>query len=144
LFNISCSQTNGLVMHEMGQINEFMKKFTSKLEVIWGITFDESLEDQLKVTLLATGFNIHSVTQVGERMQKKSDEEIRKEQEASLKREKWKETLYSGSLPKATRYKKYEPYVLTDEQMDDDAVIDLLIQEPANKRDGNFLVRVNY
>ena len=144
LFNISCSQTNGLVMHEMGQINEFMKNFTSKLEVIWGITFDNALEDQLKVTLLATGFNIQNVTQLNERIQKKTDDELRKELEANQKREQWKERLYSGSLPKATRYKKYEPYVLTDAQMVNDAVIDLLNQEPANKRDGNFLDRVNF
>jgi cell division protein FtsZ len=144
LFNISCSETNGLVMHEMGQINEFMRKFTSRLEVIWGITFDNNLGEQLKVTLLATGFNIQSVTQVGERIQKKTEEELRKELEANQKRDEWKRRLYDGKLQKATRYKKYEPYVLTDEQMDNDAVIDLLIQEPANKRDNNFMSRVNF
>jgi uncharacterized protein (DUF305 family) len=34
--------------------------------------------------------------------------------------------------------------MLTDAQMDSDAVIDLLNQEPANKRDSNFLDRVNF
>lgn len=144
LFNISCSETKGLFMHEMGQINEFMKKFTSRLEVIWGISFDNDLGDQLKVTLLATGFNIQNIPHAGERTQKMSDEELRKAQEANQKRDEWKRTLYKNKLEKTPRYKKYEPYVLTDEQMDNDAVIDLLNQEPANKRDSNFLNRVNF
>ena len=144
LFNISCSETKGLFMHEMGQINEFMKKFTSRLEVIWGISFDNDLGDQLKVTLLATGFNIQNIPHAGERTQKLTDEELRKAQEANQKRDEWKRTLYKNKLEKTPRYKKYEPYVLTDEQMDNDAVIDLLNQEPANKRDSNFLTRVNF
>jgi cell division protein FtsZ len=144
LFNISCSETKGLFMHEMGQINEFMKKFTSRLEVIWGISFDNDLGDQLKVTLLATGFNIQNIPHVGDRTQKMSDEDLRKVQEANQKRDEWKRTLYKSKLEKTPRYKKYEPYVLTDEQMDNDAIIDLLNQEPANKRDSNFLTRVNF
>lgn len=144
LFNISCSETKGLFMHEMGQINEFMKNFTSRLEVIWGISFDNELGDQLKVTLLATGFNIQNISQIGDRTQKLSDEELRKAQEANQKRDEWKRTLYTSKLEKQPRYKKYEPFVLTDEQMDNDAIIDLLNQEPANKRDSNFLSRVNF
>jgi len=144
LFNISCSETKGLFMHEMGQINEFMKKFTSRLEVIWGISFDNDLGDQLKVTLLATGFNIQNIPHVGDRTQKMSDEDLRKVQEANQKRDEWKRTLYKSKLEKTPRYKKYESYVLTDEQMDNDAIIDLLNQEPANKRDNNFLTRVNF
>jgi len=144
LFNISCSETKGLFMHEMGQINEFMKKFTSRLEVIWGISFDNDLGDQLKVTLLATGFNIQNIPHAGDRIQKMTDDELRKAQEANQKRDEWKRTLYTSKLEKTPRYKKYEPYVLTDEQMDNDPIIDLLNQEPANKRDSNFLGRVNF
>jgi len=121
-----------------------MKKFTSRLEVIWGISFDNDLGDQLKVTLLATGFNIQNIPHAGERSQKMSDDELRKIQDANQKRDEWKRTLYKNKLEKTPRYKKYEAYVLTDEQMDNDAVIDLLIQEPANKRDSNFLARVNF
>ena len=76
--------------------------------------------------------------------QKMTDDELRKAQEANQKRDEWKRTLYTSKLEKTPRYKKYEPYVLTDEQMDNDPIIDLLNQEPANKRDSNFLGRVNF
>jgi cell division protein FtsZ len=140
LFNISCSASKGLYMHEMGQINEFMNKFTSRLEVIWGITFDETLGDSLKVTLLATGFNITNIPHFADKNGKQTEEERRKSEEAARKRADWKHKLYSTD--KAVRFKRYEPYVLSDDQLDDEAIIQLLNQEPANKRDNNFLSRV--
>ena len=140
LFNISCSESKGLFMHEMGQINEFMSKFTSRLEVIWGITFDDSLGDKLKVTLLATGFNMNNIPHINDRSVKMSDDELRVAEDAARKRADWKQKLYETG--KTTRYKRYESYVLSDDQMDDEAVIQLLNSEPANKRDHNFLNRV--
>ncbi len=140
LFNISCSESKGLFMHEMGQINEFMSKFNSRLEVIWGITFDESLGDKLKVTLLATGFNMNNIPQIGDRNKVMTDQERREQDDAARRRADWKQQLYSTD--KLVRYKKYEPYVLSEDQMDDDAVISLMNSEPANKRDQNFQSRI--
>jgi cell division protein FtsZ len=140
LFNIACSETKGLFMHEMGQINEFMSKFTSRLEVIWGITFDDTLGDKLKVTLLATGFNISNIPHINDRNVKMTDEELRQAEDAARKRADWKHKLYHTE--KAARFKRYEPYVLSEDQMDNEAVIQLMNQEPANKRDNNFLNRV--
>lgn len=140
LFNISCSESKGLFMHEMGQINEFMAKFKSRLEVIWGITFDDSLGDKLKVTLLATGFNMNNIPHINERSNKLTEEERRAMDEAVRKRADWKQKLYHSD--KAVRFRRYEPYILSDEQMDDEPIIQLMNTEPANKRDANFLNRV--
>ena len=140
LFNISCSESKGLFMHEMGQINEFMAKFKSRLEVIWGITFDDSLGDKLKVTLLATGFNMNNIPHLNERSNKLTEEERRAMDEAVRKRADWKQKLYHSD--KAVRFRRYEPYILSDEQMDDEPIIQLMNTEPANKRDANFLNRV--
>jgi cell division protein FtsZ len=142
LFNISCSKNKELMMHEMDQIQEFMKKFKSKLEVIWGISYDDTLGEQLKVTLLATGFDIQNVPQIHHRSEKMSEEEIRKEEEAARIRADWKRKLYDNNSDTVTRYKKYVPFVLSEDQMDDDAIIDLLNQEPANKREPNFRSKV--
>lgn len=140
LFNISCSESKGLFMHEMGQINEFMAKFKSRLEVIWGITFDDSLGDKLKVTLLATGFNMNNIPHLNERSNKLTEEERRAMDEAARKRADWKQKLYHTD--KAVRFRRYEPFVLSDDQMDNESIIQLMNTEPANKRDTNFLNRV--
>ena len=47
-----------LLMEEMIEIQEFMKNFDEEVDVIWGMAFDNTLEDQLKVTILASGFNV--------------------------------------------------------------------------------------
>ena len=47
-----------LRMDEMSEIQEFMKNFDKEVDVIWGMAHDSTLKDQVKVTILATGFNM--------------------------------------------------------------------------------------
>ena len=44
-------------MEEMSEIQEFMKLFDKEVDVIWGMAHDSTLKDQVKITILATGFN---------------------------------------------------------------------------------------
>ena len=61
LVNISYSESSPLMMEEMNEFHEFMSRFRNEIEVIWGAAVEEELEDEIKITLLATGFDIHSV-----------------------------------------------------------------------------------
>jgi cell division protein FtsZ len=142
LFNISCSNDKELMMHEMDQIHEFSARFKEKMDLIWGISFDDTLGEQLKVTLLATGFDIRNVPQINQRIEKLTEEEQHQEAEVARRRADWKKTLYPDAMDETIRHKKYTPFVLSDDQMADDALIDQLNQEPANKRDALFLSRV--
>ena len=47
-----------LLMEEMNEVQAFMSNFDQDTDVIWGIAYDNTLEDQLKVTVLASGFNV--------------------------------------------------------------------------------------
>jgi cell division protein FtsZ len=42
-------------MSEVKEINAFMEQMGDDIEVIWGVTFDDTLGEKVKVTLLATG-----------------------------------------------------------------------------------------
>ena len=53
-----------LLMEEMIEIQEFMKNFDEEVDVIWGIAYDNTLEDQIKVTVLASGFNVSYKSQI--------------------------------------------------------------------------------
>ena len=44
-----------LLMEEMNQVQEFMENFDHEVDVIWALAFDDNLDDQLKVTILASG-----------------------------------------------------------------------------------------
>lgn len=47
-----------LLMEEMSEIQEFMANFDQETDVIWGISYDTTLDNQIKVTVLASGFNV--------------------------------------------------------------------------------------
>ncbi len=132
LFNIACSTKQELMMFEMDQIHDFMKRFNNQVEVIWGITFDDNLDQDLKVTLLATGFNLMNVPQIQERTAHKTEEELAKDRIKDEKRTIRLDTYYPDH--KAKRRKRYLPYVLKLEEMDDDAVIASLENTPAYRR----------
>ena len=44
--------------HEAREFNDFVSKIDPQVEVIWGIKYDESLGDKVKLTVLASGFDI--------------------------------------------------------------------------------------
>ncbi|MDR1654261.1 MAG: cell division protein FtsZ [Prevotellaceae bacterium] len=63
LLNFYCAETeeDQISMEEIEQINDFMKQMSENIDVIWGITFDNSLGKSVKVTLIATGFDISAI-----------------------------------------------------------------------------------
>ena len=53
-----------LLMEEMIEIQEFMANFDQETDVIWGISYDTTLDNQIKVTVLASGFNVSYKSQI--------------------------------------------------------------------------------
>jgi len=60
LFNLCYSREaeQHFKTHEAREFNEFVSKIDQQVEVIWGIKFDESLGNKVKLTILASGFDI--------------------------------------------------------------------------------------
>ena len=46
------------VMEEVNEMREFMCNFDPDVDVIWGTAFDETLGSKIKITILASGFNV--------------------------------------------------------------------------------------
>ena len=46
------------VMSEVNEMREFMCNFAPEVDVIWGVAFDDTLGEKVKVTILASGFNV--------------------------------------------------------------------------------------
>lgn len=57
LFNIYTSSKSQLYVDELQEIDDFMDELDPDINVIWGMATDESLEDDAKITILATGFD---------------------------------------------------------------------------------------
>lgn len=61
LLNVSYSSQHKLMMNEMDEVKEFMNRFSRDFETKFGIAIDDSPGDQVKITLLATGFGIQDI-----------------------------------------------------------------------------------
>lgn len=55
LMNISTSEKMPLMVKEMSEIDDFMNELHPNIDVIWGVSDDDSLDEDAKVTILATG-----------------------------------------------------------------------------------------
>lgn len=57
LFNIYTSSESPLVVRETSEVDSFMEELDPNIEVIWGISDDDTLGEDAKVTILATGLD---------------------------------------------------------------------------------------
>lgn len=68
-----CSEEKPIKLTEMNEINAFTDKMGDEIEVIWGVAYDNSLDDRVKVTLLATGPGLNIIPDELVRMREKKD-----------------------------------------------------------------------
>lgn len=139
LFVIYFSEEAELGMDEMQDIHDFMAHFKTEYEVKWGFGYDNTLGQQIKITILATGFGVDDILVEERGMEAEMDriqaeEEERKRKEQEEKENEWINKAYGDDVfirPRA------EVTILTMEQLDDDNAIALLEETPTYMR-GRF------
>ena len=103
LYIVYSGQKNPAKIAELKEINEFMEGFDENIEVLWGHYQDDSLEDDIKVAIVATGFDpADSQTEVqrGESDEQERVQHLRqKYYSASVKPEEKKESLPTMETP---------------------------------------------
>ncbi|GHT12677.1 cell division protein FtsZ [Bacteroidia bacterium] len=151
LLNIYSSDQNPVRMEEMNEVNDFMEKFSSEIDVIWGAAVDNTLEEKVKITILATGFSIDTIPMMTdkkrlewERMthderQKLEAEEAKKAAEAELIEDRIRRAYGEEGLKIIFGKIPPKPHIFTLEQLDDDRIIDTVINSPAYKRDSKII-----
>lgn len=79
LFNIYTSSKHPIFVKEMREIDAFFDELNPNIKVIWGLSDDDTLGEDSKVTILATGLNNQLVTEQQEAMcEYKTDEDYAK------------------------------------------------------------------
>lgn len=62
LISYTCSKEHDFTMEEQSIIMDYLEDITNPdLEIIWGITYDETYQDKLGITLIATGFTSNEI-----------------------------------------------------------------------------------
>ena len=132
LFNINCSKQREITFGEMDQIKTFMAQFEGRVEeVIWGMSYDETLGEDLKVTLLASGFSKDDVPQVHERRVELSEQEKRRQMDDEERLRLEREKYYGKS---STARRTYHKFVFDEESLDDDNKIEEILSVPSVRR----------
>lgn len=134
LFNIYASKEKPVLIEEMGEIDSFMDSLNPNIEVIWGLATEDGLGDDVKFTVLATGFGASAVPGIEELMsaEERAQAEAREEQEAN---ETAKINEYYGQQGVTKKYHKNKVYIFTDEDLENDAVISMVEDSPTFTRD---------
>ena len=138
-FYFNPNAENPFRMAEVDEMRQFMTNFGEEVDVIWGATFDESLDNKIKITILAAGFD---VTLEGETpsLEKAAPVKTTTEKEAMerIGIEYGKEKLIQQNIEMAeARY-----FVLKPNDIDNDEIIDLLEKVPVVKRDQKIKARL--
>lgn len=60
LLQFYCSTDHAIIMQEIDQINAFIAEVGDDIEVNWGATIDDSLDEDVRVTIIATGYEIQA------------------------------------------------------------------------------------
>ena len=129
LFNISYSNDHQLMVNEMEEVREFLSRFNSNYELKWGIAKDDSLGEKVKITLLATGFDIQDihVKEMDDRITRRTAEEIKRKKEedaAEAARDMRRIQYYSSSSTTSSQRSRLRNiYTFTLEDLDNDAII---------------------
>ncbi len=134
LFNISCSSAHELVLEETQQINKFMEQFEDRVQVvIWGIAIDDNLGENLKVTMLASGFGVNDVPAMKQHHQQEDNKNRAEQEETRIRRDNQIRSYYGkAGVPPRRFY--CTPFVMSEADLNDDALIEKLSEEPANQR----------
>ena len=75
LLQIYTTKENALIMSEIDQIHAFVSEIGEDVEVQWGASIDETLEENVRVTIIATGFEVSNIPGLDDVVGKKTVDE---------------------------------------------------------------------
>lgn len=154
LLRISVPDENGdgnsaLMMDEMNEVHEFMDKIMNEdVETKWGLSVDPALTDQVKITILATGFGVEDIDSddMNNRLMARDKEQQARDAEEAEKvaeRASRRERIYG---PEKNRQKIRRPlycYIFKEEDLDNADVISMVETSPTYKRSKETLRQLN-
>ena len=138
LFNISFSTKNELMMEEMNEVHDFMSRFGTDVETKWGLYIDDSLEQRIKFTVLATGFGIKNIPGMEEVINKRTIAEQKRLEEQEIedeKKENRRTEYYGKDIANSTKKKRHHNvYIFSLEDLDNDDIISSVDTTPTYAR----------
>ena len=140
---------SALMMDEMNEVHEFMAKIMRRdVETKWGLSIDPSLSDQVKITILATGFGVEDIDsdELGNRLmardkeqQQRDAEKAEEEAVKALRRA----AIYGADKNNGSIRRPVYSYIFKEEDLDNEDVISMVETSPTYKRSKEALRQLN-
>ena len=140
---------NALMMDEMNEVHEFMAKvIRDDVEVKWGLSVDSALTDQVKITILATGFGVADIDsdELGSRLMARDQEQQQRDAEKAereAERAHRRETIYGRDKKDRAIRRPIYSYIFKEEDLDNEDVISAVETSPTYKRSKETLRQLN-
>jgi cell division protein FtsZ len=129
-FYFSRNAKNEFKMSEIDEMRNFMTQFTHEVDVIWGVAYDDTLGEKVRMTMLAAGFNVSLDAEAAVPEGAKKGEAKAATVSSRIEQE-YGEKFNELDIDRA----KAQYIVLRPEDIDNDEIVDLLEKNPAFKRD---------
>lgn len=146
LFKFICSKDseNPIRAEEIAEITNFTSRLPASIDVKWGIGDDPSLGDKVKITVLASGFDV-TISEKGDEvimLKPTFDDEPKQAKNNSQEKKAEEQMAQVYGLEKLKEQERdaarMKYVVLTPEQFDDHEVIALLERTPTWNRPAHF------
>ena len=140
LLNFYCSTEHAIRMQELAQVQAFCDTVGDNVDVKWGASYDDSLGEKVKVTIIATGYSVTDIPGLDEAVQEETTEPVVVEQQKKSIEQVIKETYEDPKLSQPTNNQpetkelETETIVIDDEpapaEEKTDEVVEIKEEEP--------------
>ena len=134
-FSNDRNSDKGLTMAEMDDVHAFMSKFKD-FEIKWGLAVDPELGNKVKVTIIATGYGLDSVSGMDEHRQALTQQEAERaaEEEQRKAEKEIRRGKYYGTEVNAPRKRKPKVFIYELDDLDNEEIIEQVDEVPTYKR----------
>ncbi len=128
LLNLAITHKSGFLMVELETIHQFMERFNKKVELIWGYAIDNTFDEDIKITILASGFD-----------SKDMDYNYAADDEPDNDDKRIMDAYGSLYDSKSSRKRRIHVHIFSENDLDDDNVISVIDSSPTYSRDPSTL-----
>ena len=123
-----------LMMEEINEVDKFMSEFRKDVETKWGVSIDRTLGKKVKVTILATGFDVNAIPGMEEHLAAKNSEEEQRNAKEENERAERRGQYYQTNNPKGVQPRFYKIYHFEPEDLENEELISLVEAIPTCRR----------
>ena len=133
LLNLVINPKANFLMEETDAIHQFMGHFGRRFNFIWGYAYDATFDDDIKITILASGFGTDDID-------KGIDIDPEDTKQGEIEDGRIREA-YGDSFNGGMRQKRNKRYIhiFSEDELNDDDVISIIDSSPTYERDANAI-----